>query len=185
MQSVDVMVGQWARDDESELRSDFVASALPDVQHQRAFVNLLKLLAGDGVPLDDLRPPLEILAERWEPGADMHVLADDVRRALRGRLRGQRSSHITVPEELEAEISSAIPGDDPWPADEELAEIRDKLRRLHPNGHDVALVVSPDLRSVVRRLVDLDSPGLPVLSTEELIPTSPERSSRLVSRFRS
>jgi tetratricopeptide (TPR) repeat protein len=144
------------------------------------FVLLLRNLLDEGVPLlafDDI----------LETFFDLHYTAAPrlaVLRALRllPKVRAQLPGNVRdgcclrLPEDVEREISCAVRDDDsgaflslpPERTRRVLAMVR---RSLEARADCTAVVVTtPAIRRYVKKLIALEFPGLPVLSSEELLP---------------
>jgi flagellar biosynthesis component FlhA len=146
------------------------------VAERTGLVRLLRALAEDGVPIDDI----DAIAAQRGPQVSDDVVAERLRADRRDRLWGRELPPVEVSEDLEARLAEFAPlpagFEDLAAENERLLALRDELGELIP-AEPVALVVrSRDVRPVVRRLVALDRPDVPVLSADEL----PQRASRLV-----
>jgi type III secretion protein V len=152
-----------------------VRELVPKKIEPAMLAELLRRLVSEDLPLGDLRDVLEVISR--EPPTDIDELGERVRAQL-----ARRISHRVAPDgklailSLDSGAEDAVRGAlrpdgalalEPDFADAILASLR-KERADHPRA---ALVVAPDLRRVVRRLVEAEHPRLPVIAWGELLPT--------------
>jgi flagellar biosynthesis component FlhA len=145
------------------------------------FVQVLRGLIREGVYLQ----PLEVIFDTFVRLRDEDIDLTDVVERIRNRpeiipsLPGNRNADalLKLSKSFEASLAAAIVRDpdnkhpvlaiEPVPCQEALNGVRHEV--LHKTPASVALLVEdPDIRPFVRRLVELELPGLPVLSRREL-----------------
>jgi type III secretory pathway component EscV len=185
------MVGEWESETWPDMgREELRERALSDIRSMVCFVGVLQRLIREQVPVSDLGPLIEILAEidwnrpDWGPDAEEAAarVVEEVRRheRMRAQLPGNTPGTrlLRLPTEVEDDIRRwvqeqdgkrflAIPRSDMG----RLARVINAVVERVPSGADdgVALVVrDAELRPFVRRLVERDLPFLPVLAEQEL-----------------
>jgi type III secretion protein V len=143
--------------------------------------DVLRRLVDEGVSIRPLREILEALAVHAPTERDPVELTELVRSALRRAIthRHQRDGivkvHVVDPavEEAVREAIRRTPGGSYLAMAPDLArDVIDAARRLDPAEPGAALVLlcQADVRRFVRRLLEVEMPGVVVLSYAELAP---------------
>jgi tetratricopeptide (TPR) repeat protein len=146
---------------------------VPEARHR--LLAVLRALVSEGVPITDLRAVVDEFVAA-EHRAETRDVVESVRFALRSAIPGTDGSRrlFALPPDLERTVSGllrfsrghcflAAPFPEILKLSEELANVLDDV------DDDAALVVlTPDLRPFVRRLVARRRPDLPVLAYSEL-----------------
>jgi flagellar biosynthesis protein FlhA len=176
-----------------KLVDEVVPGILKPTELQKILQNLLR----ERVPIRDLEAVLEALSE-WAPKTkDVEVLTEYVRNALRRTICGlyaqrdglkQRLVCVTLDPSLEDIINGFIdrgPGGTTVNMPARVAnQIADHVGRsiqlVTAGGHPAVVISSPQVRAVVRQILDPHIPGVAVLGYNEIIPTLEVESLALV-----
>jgi len=173
VQELESRLDEWEQEAPLE-RSELRRHALPDETTRLRFVAVARLLAAEQVPLVDLTLVLHAFAKA-DPNAEPAMVAESIRAALRPTLMSAlRDGRLrTLPPEFEDRIESwlqvregkrflAAPVED-------IEALRAAIReRLAGDARTPLVVLTPGLRSFVRRVVALDHPLVVVLARSEL-----------------
>jgi flagellar biosynthesis protein FlhA len=142
---------------------------------------VLQTLLDEGVPIRDLVRIFESLSLQAKSGTDQDSLVDAARRALGPAIAARYAadgtlSAITLEPRLEQSLLECLrPTEnglqllvDTARADTVLGELTRVTESAEERGVSPVLVCSPQLRSALRRLVQMAVPRLPVLSYSEI-----------------
>ena len=176
-----------------KLVEEVVPGILKPTELQKILQNLLR----ERVPIRDLEAILEALSE-WAPKTkDVEVLTEYVRNALRRTICGlyvqreglkQRLVCVTLDPSLEDIVNGYIdrgPGGTTVNMPARIAnQIADHVARsvqlVTAGGHPAVVISSPQVRAVVRQILEPHIPGVAVLGYNEIIPTLEVESLALV-----
>ncbi|MBL8885802.1 MAG: flagellar biosynthesis protein FlhA [Phycisphaerales bacterium] len=177
-----------------KLVEEVVPGILKPTELQKILQNLLR----ERVPIRDLEAILEALAE-WAPKTkDPEVLTEYVRNALRRSICGQYASSrdggkpklvcVTIDPSLEDIINGYIdraPGGTtvnmPARVANQIAEhVSRSMQMVLAGGHPPVVVASPQVRAVVRQILEPHISGIAVLGYNELVPSMEVESVALV-----
>ncbi len=177
-----------------KLVEEVVPTILKPTELQKILQNLLR----ERVPIRDLEAILEALAE-WAPKTkDPEVLTEYVRNALRRSICGQYATSreagksklvcVTLDPSLEDIINGYIdraPGGTtvnmPARVANQIAEhVGRSLQLVIAGGNSPVVIASPQVRAVVRQILDPHIAGVAVLGYNELIPSIEVESLALV-----
>ena len=176
-----------------KLVEEVVPGILKPTELQKILQNLLR----ERVPIRDLEAILEALSE-WAPKTkDVEVLTEYVRNALRRTICGlyaqrdglkQRLVCVTLDPSLEDIINGYIdrgPGGTTVNMPARIAnQIADHVGRsiqlVTSGGHPAVVISSPQVRAVVRQILEPHIAGVAVLGYNEIIPTLEVESLALV-----
>ena len=176
-----------------KLVEEVVPGILKPTELQKIMQNLLR----ERVPIRDLEAILEALSE-WAPKTkDVEVLTEYVRNALRRTICGQYASRdglkqrlvcVTLDPSLEDIINGYIdrgPGGTTVNMPARVAnQIADHVARsiqlVTAGGHPAVVISSPQVRAVVRQVLEPHIPGVAVLGYNEIIPSLEVESLALV-----
>jgi len=166
-----------------KLVEDTVPALVKPVELQKILQNLLR----ERVSIRDIESILEALAE-WAPRTkDIDVLTEYVRNALRRAICAQYASSagagktklvcVTLDPALEDLINGYVdrgPGGTTVTMPARLtARVADQvvrsLERVTSAGHPAVVVASPQVRAVVRQIVEPHLPGVAVLGYNEIV----------------
>ena len=167
-----------------KLIEDTIPSIVKPVELQRVLQNLLR----ERVPIRDLETILQTLAE-WAPRSkDLEVLTEYVRNSLRRTISNQHASPgekgrprlvcVTLDPAMEDLIVGYI---DRGPAGTNITmparvakgvsdQIARALELVTGSGHQPVVIASPQVRAVVRQILDQRVPGAAVLGYNEIVP---------------
>ncbi len=165
-----------------------VDEVVPEIVKPGDIQKVMQRLLREGVSVRDLETILETLAD-WAPKtADLDVLAEYARNALRRTICRQVASPdadgrerivcATLDPALEDRVNAHIDRSSgstsvnmPAPLAEQLAgQILDALSALSEAGHPPVVLASPQVRAVVRQLLEHKLPGVTVLGYNEVVP---------------
>ncbi len=147
---------------------------------------MLQLLLGEGVSVRDLVTILETLGDRGRLTKDPALLTEYCRQALARQLTqsavdsfGTLSAVVLEPQ-LESELGDSVIqtsdgaylGLDPGRAEAIVRAIRDEVEAAAALGHRAALVCSPKVRRHLRALIAHAMSRTPVLSYNEILPST-------------
>lgn len=177
-----------------KLVEEVVPAVLKPIELQKILQNLLR----ERVPVRDLEAILETLAE-WAPKTkDPEVLTEYVRNTLRRSICAQYSTSreagklrmvcVTLDPSLEDVVNGYIdraPGattvNMPARVANQIAEhVAKSLQMVINGGNHPVVIASPQVRAVVRQILDPHIPGVAVLGYNELIPSIEVESVALV-----
>ncbi len=161
-----------------------VKELIPDLATVSDVQKILQALLREGVPIRNLPVILEAIADgaRAEASADeiVELARASLARTITGRLQDADGTLnvLTLSPELEQRILDAAqqaPGRaqlilDPQTAQTILKGVSDAAERMTISGCEPVLLVSPKIRSAVRRLLERSMPHIAVLSHMELPP---------------
>jgi flagellar biosynthesis protein FlhA len=163
-----------------------VDELVPDVCSVGEVHRVLQLLLGEGVSVRDLVTILETLGDRGRLTKDPALLTEYCRQALARQLTqgaidqfGTLSAVVLEPQ-LESELGDAVIqtsdgaylGLDPGRAEAIVRAVRDEVEAAAQRGHRAAVVCSPKVRRHLRALVAYAMPRTPVLSYNEILPST-------------
>src|SRR6478736_5785609 len=163
-----------------------VDELVPDVCSVGEVHRVLQLLLGEGVSVRDLVTILETLGDRGRLTKDPALLTEYCRQALARQLtQGAVDPFGTLPAvvlepQLEAELGDAVIqtsdgaylGLDPGRAELIVRALRDEVEAAAASGHRAAVVCSPKVRRHLRALIAYAMPRTPVLSYNEILPST-------------
>jgi hypothetical protein len=163
--------------DKANERRKLIAQVLPHLSSKLRFVQLLKSLVRELVPIVNLQTILESLTPNRLAEADVGQVVETVRLALRDELPGnlEDSHFFRLAPAFENEISQwvhhangrtffAIP---PERAEALVSAVGTALSLMR-NGRQVIVTQAHGIRPFVRRLIEVNFPRVTVLSWEEL-----------------
>jgi len=164
-----------------------VEETVPAIIKPAELQKLLQNLLRERVPVRDIETVLETLSE-WAPRTkDLEVLTEYVRNALRRSICGQYTSPaesgeprlvcVTLDPAMEDFISGFV---DRGPAGTSITmpartvsrvteQILSGLKRVTDAGHAPVVITSPQVRAVVRQLLEPHSPSVAVLAYNEVV----------------
>ncbi len=163
-----------------------VDELVPDVCSVGEVHRVLQLLLGEGVSVRDLVTILETLGDRGRLTKDPALLNEYCRQALARQLTqsvvdsfGTLSAVVLEPQ-LESELGDSVIqtsdgaylGLDPGRAEAIVRTIRDEVEAAAALGHRAALVCSPKVRRHLRALIAHAMSRTPVLSYNEILPST-------------
>ena len=176
-----------------------VEETIPSVVKTADLHKVLQNLLRERVPIRDTETILETLAD-WSPKTkDLDVLTEYVRNALRRTISLQyavaapgakpKLTCITLDPALEDQIAAFIDRSaagtvvnmPPRVATRITDRILESMRTLTAGGHAPVVVASPQVRAVVRQLIEPHLPTVAVLAYNEIIPTVEVESLALVT----
>jgi flagellar biosynthesis protein FlhA len=178
-----------------------IEESIPAVVKMADLQRILQNLLRERVPIRDLETILETLADWGGKTKDPEVLTEYVRNALRRAICQQyavpgagigaraRIVCITLDPELEDRVNSYI---DRGPAGTTVSmparvssriteAILKSLRTVTAAGHQPVVIASPQVRAVVRQMLEPQVPTVAVLGYNEIIPTVEVESMALVT----
>jgi flagellar biosynthesis protein FlhA len=177
-----------------------VEETVPAVVKPGDLQKILQNLLRERVPIRDLETILETLADWGTKTKDLDVLTEYVRNALRRTicqivaspsLEGgkPRIVCVTLDPTLEDQINSFIDRTNAGTVVSMPARVASHISRLviaalkqvTAAGHQPVVITSPQVRAVVRQLLEPQLPMVQVLSYNEIIPTVEVESLALVS----
>lgn len=177
-----------------KLVEDVIPTIIKPIELQKILQNLLR----ERVPIRDLETTLETLAE-WGPKTkDLEVLTEYVRNALRRTISAlfavpendgrQRLTCVTLDPTLEDLINAYIergPGGTSFTMPARLAagvteQILRALQLVTNAGGQPVVISSPQVRAIVRQLIEPRLPNIAVLGYNEIIPSIEVESLALV-----
>jgi len=177
-----------------KLVEDVIPTIIKPIELQKILQNLLR----ERVPIRDLETILETLAE-WGPKTkDLEVLTEYVRNALRRTISAlfavpegdgrQRLTCVTLDPTLEDLINAYIergPGGTSFTMPARTAagvteQILRALQLVTNAGGQPVVISSPQVRAIVRQLIEPRLPNIAVLGYNEIIPTIEVESLALV-----
>jgi flagellar biosynthesis protein FlhA len=147
---------------------------------------VLQLLLAEGVSVRDLVTILETLGDRARLTKDSALLAEYCRQALARQLTqaavdafGTLAAVVLDPT-LESELADSVIqttdgsylGLDPGRAEAIVRALRDTVEAAAENGHRASIVCSPKVRRHLRALAAHALPRTPVLSYNEILPST-------------
>jgi flagellar biosynthesis protein FlhA len=159
---------------------------VPDVCSVGEVHRVLQLLLGEGVSVRDLVTILETLGDRGRLTKDPALLTEYCRQALARQLTqgaidsfGTLSAVVLEPQ-LESELGDSVIqtsdgaylGLDPGRAEMIVRAIRDEVEAAATRGHRAAVVCSPKVRRHLRALIAHAMSRTPVLSYNEILPST-------------
>ncbi len=164
-----------------KLAEDLVPKAIPLATLVRVLQNLLN----DGVPIKDMRGIAEVLAERAPEQTDAEVLTNNVRVALRKLITHSVAGNsptidvITVDNQLEqiwlqslnsTDNASGMAGlgMEPGLAERFYRSLAQSAEAQKATGSAAVLLVSPEVRPWLSRMVRYSIPSLKVMSYPEI-----------------
>jgi len=164
-----------------------VEETVPAIVKPSELQKLLQNLLRERVPVRDIETVLETLSE-WAPRTkDLEVLTEYIRNALRRTICGQYTTPsetgeprlvcVTLDPAMEDFISGYV---DRGPAGTSVTmpartvgkvtdQILSGLRRVTDAGHAAVVITSPQVRAVVRQLLEPHLPSVAVLSYNEVV----------------
>jgi tetratricopeptide (TPR) repeat protein len=170
IQEVENMLTEWSTTEVGQL---LVQTSLSDEPARWRFARVLRSLAKDGIPLMPWEPVMRAAAAAGIHSAPMSDIMRTVRMKLQNRLPGNVPpvTYVElVPERDEEKLLNLVRGGSasisPQQALELLATLRD---RVDSNDRHTILVTRPELRVVIRRLVEEEFPYLRVMARDELL----------------
>ena len=175
-----------------------VEEAVPGIVKIGDLQRILQTLLKEAVPIRDLETILESLAEWGPKTTDPDVLVEYVRNALRRTICTQHAAPgesgsptlvcVTLDPTLEDQISAYIDRGAEGTtvnmparvANELAARIGSSLERVSAAGRPPVVIASPQVRAVVRQILEPHVPGVAVLGYNEVIPEIEVQSLALV-----
>ena len=175
-----------------------VEEAIPAIIKPMDLMKVLQNLLRERVPIRDLETILEALAE-WGPKTkDLDVLTEYVRNALRRTISnqyavpndhgGQRLPCVTLDPTLEDQIAGYIDRGNAGTvismparvANAIATQIARALKSVTDLGHHAVVIASPQVRAIVRQILEPHVPGVAVLGYNEVATGVDVESSALV-----
>ncbi len=166
-----------------------VEEAVPGVVKPADLQKILQNLLRERVPIRDLETILETLADWGSKTKDLDVLTEYVRHAIRRTICHQHAAQgspdvpprlvcVTLDPTLEDQINACIDRGGngtsvnmpPRLAGKIGEQIARALRQATGAGHAPVVVASPQVRAVVRQLVEPSVPNVTVLGYNEIVP---------------
>jgi flagellar biosynthesis protein FlhA len=161
-----------------------VEEVVPTLVKPGELQKVMQLLLRERVPVRDLETILETLGDYAPRTKDLEVLAEYVRHALNRTICKQHVDDrdrlwcVTLDPALEDLILKHVERSDrgtvntmpPQTAQQIVRHIGDKVIELTQTGRSGVLLCSPQVRSVVRRMVEGQLPQLAVLAYNEVVP---------------
>jgi flagellar biosynthesis protein FlhA len=163
-----------------------VEELVPDVASVGEVHRVLQLLLAEGVSIRDLVTILETLGDKGRLTKDPALLAEYCRQALARQLTAAAIDPfgtlpaVVLEPSLENELGDSVVqtsdgsylGIDPERAEAIVRTVRDAVEDAGTRGHRAAIVCSPRVRRHLRALVAHAVPRTPVLSYNEILPSS-------------
>ena len=158
---------------------DIVKEVLRALPLQRV-AEVLRRLVGESVSIRNLRDILEALAEISQREKDVHTVAEFTRVALRRQIShqvapGGRLPAVMLQPQLEELLRQSVRvsgGASQLALDPEMARtLSDTIVQAIRTHQPIALLTAIDVRYHVRKLIEAECFGTPVLSYHELMPT--------------
>ena len=174
VQETETLLDEWGQLESGKER---VAAALPSSRARHRFTWLLRALLAERVPVRDWQALLAVAAELDIVAAPLSAMLRSARLRLLAQLPGNQpgAAHIELPAEYERTLLGYENGQPFFAAGpvEKLAFLNWLRQEMKPADLNAALVTaSPDLRPLLRHLVEPEFPELPVLAREELLAAS-------------
>jgi len=177
-----------------------VPSVVKPGELQKVLQNLLR----ERVPVRDLEVILETLSD-WAPKSkDLDVLTEYVRNALRRTICGQYAAPVEEGGKIRRFRLACVtldPGFEDWingyvdrsggatvlsmparAANEAAERVSEALRPLLAAGHAPVVIASPQVRGVVRQILEPHLPAAAVLGYNEIVPEVEIESLGMVTR---
>ncbi len=158
-----------------------VDGLVPKALAMPVVVKVLQNLLNEGIPIRDMRTIAETLAEHAGDNADAELLTAQVRVALRRMITRQINgmerelSVITIDPELEQIWLQSLQsggetglGMEPGLAERFYRSLAESTQRQEVNGEPAVLLVNPQLRPWLARLMKSTVPALKVLAYNEI-----------------
>ncbi|MCC6676945.1 MAG: flagellar biosynthesis protein FlhA [Phycisphaerales bacterium] len=174
---------EQVREKSPKLVEETVPAVIKPGELQKLLQNLLR----ERVPIRDLETVLETLSEWGTKTKDLEVLTEYVRKALRRTICGQYAGRddqgalrlvcVTLDPTLEEQINAYIDRGASGTTVSMPARIAKRVadqivRGLQPAvaaGHAPVIIASPQVRAVVRQIVEPHLPGIAVLGYNEVV----------------
>ncbi len=161
-----------------------VDELVPDVLGTGQVQAVLQILLREGLPIRPLGVILEALADGVQQTGETVWLAEQARRRMARTICQQlwgstrRAQVVRLAADLERQLlelcqldDSGLQVDIPSAGVEQCCRmVAEQLSRMTTDQRPPVLLVSPSLRPIAARLLQRELPGLPVISTEELVP---------------
>ncbi|WP_099346640.1 flagellar biosynthesis protein FlhA [Clostridium tertium] len=169
-------------DNTREKYSTVVEELIPDLMTIGELQKVLQNLLREKVPIKDMVTIMESLADNSRLTKDLELLTEYVRFALARTICNQvidedRSiTVVTLSPQIEEIIAAntqksmqgSFPAVDPDTTTRILDCVRDTLDRIYFYNNQPVILVSPNIRSVFRRLIEMVFPHVMVISLNEI-----------------
>jgi len=169
------------------LKEDYpalVETVIPEVVPLGTLQKVLQSLLKERVPIRDLAAIVETISDYIGATKDSDILAEYVRMALKRQITEMykdKEGHInvfTIDPVLEQTLSDSIQNTkqglmlavEPTMAEALLEKIGERVTEIETAGHTPLCLCSPNIRLVLRRLVEAKYPNLAVVSYNEIHP---------------
>ncbi len=156
-----------------------VEDLVPKTISLGTLLKVLQNLLAEGVPIRDLRTIAETLAEPGREGQNPDALTAAVRRALARQIyqhingMAPQLDVITLEPNLEQILLQSVQGNqegglEPGIVDKLMNDVKELAQREEMAGRTPVLLVSPQIRALLARLLRAAVPGLQVLAYDEV-----------------
>lgn len=169
------------------LKEDYPAlvdSVIPEVVSLGTLQKVLQALLAERIPVRDLSTIVETVSDYIGATSDTDVLAEYVRMSLKRQItelfkdKNERINVFTIDPSVEQQLSESVQSTkqglmlvlDPAMSSSLLENISKLTDEMQISGSTPLCICSPNIRLALKRLVEASSPGLAVVSYNEILP---------------